>query len=75
MQLGNVIDDYYEPVEDLREVDAFIGTDDIYDALQNIFPSQAYSAMDLTYALIDAGFNFVPVPGPAMQFAWLIKRR
>lgn len=74
--LADVIDTHYERVDHIRELDAFLDTEDIYDALQAIFPaSMAYSPMDLTYALMQNGFSFCPLPGPAMQFAWLIRRR
>jgi len=71
----DIIDEYYERVENLREVEQLLSTEDIYEAVQQILPSGLYGPEYLAKILLDHGFSFIPIQGPAMQFAWLIKRR
>jgi len=75
-QLADAIDEHYERVDSFKDVEAFIGTEEIYDALQNIFPAPAlYGPLEVTHVLLENGFEFAPIDGPPMQFAWLIRRR
>ncbi len=73
-----VLDECYEPVDDLKDLDTFITTDDIYNALQDIFPSEGlfgHGVSTIASLMKQAGFKFTMLKSAHPQFVWLIKRR
>ena len=70
-----VIDECYEPVEHLRELDVYLTTDDIHDAIQALYPGEFYSGANTAELLKQAGFRFTALPTGQLQFVWLMRRR
>lgn len=70
-----VIDDCFQPVESLRELDEYLSTDDVFEAVQSLYPSESYDASDIARLLKQVDFKFTAHPSSRLQFVWLIKRR
>lgn len=74
-QIVAVIDENFISVDNLREVDELITTDDLLQAVYSFYPSKDFDSAALVKLLQEFGFKFTtPHTGP-LQFVWLVKRR
>jgi hypothetical protein len=74
-QVIAVIDECFESVDDLKGLDTFITTEDIFEAVQSFYPGDHYAAADIVDMMIRSGFRFTAHPSSNLQFVWLLKRR
>ena len=58
----------------LTELETYVSTEDLFDAIQEIFPGD-YSPAIISQGMQQYGFKFTLLPSDRPQFVWLIKRR
>ncbi|MGB4775706.1 MAG: hypothetical protein WBP45_11065 [Daejeonella sp.] len=77
-EIITVLDDCFKPVDSLKELDQFITTEDVFDAVQAIYPSTGlfgYTSGTIAVLMLNAGYKFTALPSGNVQFVWLMKRR
>lgn len=62
----------YSPAQHVRDADFHYTTMEMYQKLQELFPSDQYGADDVAVWLHDAGFTFKDFGD--LRFEWLMKR-
>lgn len=74
-QIVAVIDEMFIPVDNLRELEETITTDDLLQAVYQFYPSKDFDSAMLVKSLNDFGFKFTTTHSGALQFIWLMKKR
>ena len=74
-QIVAVINESFEPVNNLREIEEMITTDDLIQAVQLFYPSENFEVALFVKLLNTVGFKFTTTHSGALQFVWLMKRR
>jgi hypothetical protein len=63
----------YVPVQEISEATCTKNTKEIYEELQELYPSEAYNSETVFHFLYENGFSYT-VSG-ALSFVWLMKNR
>lgn len=71
-KLQNYLKAYYMPVHDPKEAEFHYTTQEIFDQLQKILPSQDYVPEQVANWLHLAGFTFFDYGN--MKFEWMMKK-
>lgn len=74
-QIVAVIDENFIMVDNLRDCDDLITTQDLMQAVQEFIYSDEFEIPQLINALTEFGFKFTTTHAGALQFVWLMKRK
>jgi len=74
-QIVAVIDENFISVNNLRDCDDLITTQDLIQAVNEFILSGGFEFPELITALTDFGFKFTATHAGALQFVWLMKRK
>ena len=64
---------HYEPVLSLSEAKILLTTKEVYEHLQEVFPSDDYSGINVEQWLNEAGFKLINTG--VFKFEWMMKKR
>ncbi len=70
-KIKNYLLQCYSPAATLQEATILMSTLEIYQAMQKLYPTNAYSADKIAQWLHEGGYNFTDTG--KLQFEWMLK--